>query len=309
MLKRYFLLFFIIILLFAANVLWGPISWDSDRETLSFVIMQVRVPQAVTALLAGMALALAGLVMQTIFGNPLADPSILGVTSGASLGVAVALLAFGSLFMAVISAILGAAIVIILLVAFSLRVRGKLTLLITGIMLSFIISSAVSLLSVFATAEGVHSYVIWGLGDFSGVRLGQLTILTIFTLVPMVIIGMMSKSLNAFLLGENFAASIGINVRFHRGFLLLFSGILTALVTAFCGPISFIGLAAPHMARLCFKTADHRSLIPATLMTGACLTLFCQFISHSFTSYNIPINALTPLFGAPIVIYLLVKRQ
>ena len=307
--KRAVILTFVLLALVGANLLCGPTSWHADGETLSFVVTQIRLPQTLTALLAGMALAVSGLVMQTVFGNPLADPSILGVTSGAGLGVAIALLACGSLFMTLAAAFCGALIVIFLLVAFSLRVRGKLTLLVTGIMLSFIISSFVSLLSVFATAEGVHSYVIWGLGDFSGVTLDQLPVFAPITLAAVVCLALMSKSLNTFLLGENYATSIGINVRFHRAFLLLFSGILTALVTAFCGPISFIGLAAPHIARLLFKTADHRKLIPATLLTGAGIALLCQLASHSFTSYNLPVNALTPLFGAPVVIYLLVKRR
>lgn len=297
----------LVVLLFAANVLVG-----STTSCDSFIILSLRLPAALTALLAGAALAGSGLVMQTLFRNPLADPSILGVSSGAGLGAAIALLAFGSMVLSTGMAFAGAAAVIALLTAASSRVRGTTGLLVVGVMLSFIIGSATSLLSFFATAEGVRSYVIWGMGDFSGVSGQRLAFCATATLPVLLAWPLATKPLNALLLGHDYARSLGIDPQRWRTLLLVAVGWLTAVTTAFCGPISFVGLAVPHMARLVVNTANHRQLMPATLLLGSATALACLLVTHlpaalGLTHSILPLGAITPIFGAPVVIYILLK--
>lgn len=300
--KRFILLTLTVILLFAANILVG-----STMECDSFIILSLRLPAAVTALLAGAVLAGGGLVMQTLFRNPLADPSILGVSAGAGLGAAIALLIFGSLALATGMAFGGALAVIALLTAASERVRGDAGLLIVGVMLSFLIGSVTSLLSFFATAEGVRSYVIWGMGDFSGVSGQRLAFCATATLPVLLAWPLATKPLNALLLGHDYARSLGIDPQRWRTLLLVAVGWLTAVTTAFCGPISFVGLAVPHMARLVVNTANHRQLMPATLLLGSATALACLLITRlpaafGLTHSILPLGAITPLLGAPIVI-------
>lgn len=278
-----------------------------------FIILSLRLPAALTALVAGAALAGGGLVMQTLFRNPLADPSLLGVSAGAGFGAAIALLAFGSFALSAGFAFVGALAVIMLLTAASGWVRDTTGLLIVGVMLSFLISSATSLLSFFATAEGVRSYVIWGLGDFSGVTGDRLTFLLCGTAIVLAATPLALKALDALLLGEDYALSVGINAQHWRTILLIAVGWLTALTTAACGPISFIGLAVPHGARLLMRTASHRSLLPATLLLGSATALACLLLTRlpsalGLTYSILPLGALTPLLGAPIVIYILLKK-
>lgn len=302
------LLTLLVILLFGVNLLVGS-TMECDR----FIILSLRLPAALTALVAGAALAGSGLVMQTLFRNPLADPSILGVSAGAGLGAAIALLAFGSFALSAGFAFAGALAVIALLTVASGWVRDTTGLLIVGVMLSFLISSATSLLSFFATAEGVRSYVIWGLGDFSGVTGERLTLLLVGTLAVIAAVPFALKTLDALLLGDNYAQSLGFSIRRWRTLLLIAVGWLTALTTAACGPISFIGLAVPHGARLLMRTASHRTLLPATLLLGSATALACLLLTRlpaalGLTHSILPLGALTPLLGAPIVIYILLKK-
>lgn len=300
---------------------WQALTDAGADPAARFIVCESRLPQALTAVLSGAALAAGGLVMQTLFNNPLADPSLLGVNSGASLGAALALLAFGgswSLGGATLSGVLltvaasfaGACAVIALLLVCSRFLRGNLALLVAGMMFSFILSAIISVLSFYATADGVRSFVIWGMGDFSGVALPRLPLYAALILLPLTALFPFSRSLNALLLGPHYAANLGIAVRAVRTWLLLLTGLLTAAVTALCGPISFIGLAVPHLARLHLRTADHRKLLPATLLWGADTALLALVLSHLPGERGIlPPAAITPLMGVPVVIYILLKRK
>ncbi|WP_226943461.1 FecCD family ABC transporter permease [Pseudoprevotella muciniphila] len=299
----------------------GALTGGECSDTSHFIIIESRIPQLVTAALGGTALGLSGLVMQTIFSNPLADPSILGVNSGASLGAAIAILLLGGSFMAgemllsgfmltALFALAGAVIVIVLLVVCSTFLHNNLMLLIAGVMISYLTSSVVSLLSFYSTDYGVQSYVFWGLGDFSAVTSDRLIPYSISILAGVCSIILLVKPLNALLLGEDYAKSLGIRLRSARTTLLLSVGWLSAIVTAFCGPISFIGLAVPHAARFLFSTSNHRTLIPATLLLGCNTALLCNVVSHlPGSNIALPVNSLTSLLGVPVVLYLLIRRK
>jgi hypothetical protein len=299
---------------------WAALMGNSD-ETVRYIVTESRLPQMCTALLAGAALGVSGLVMQTLFSNPLADPSLLGVNSGASLGAAIALLAFGGSFalggatlsgvlFTVGAAFVGACAVIALIALCSRWLTSNLSLLVAGVMLSFIISSVISLLSFYATSEGVRSFVVWGLGDFSGVSSSRLWLMSILVIVPVWGVRLCATSMNALLLGADYATNLGINVKRVRTLLLILTGLLTAVVTALCGPISFIGLAVPHVSRMLLRTADHRKLLPAVFVMGADVALLSLILSHlPGEAGTLPIAAITPLLGAPVVLYILVKRR
>lgn len=306
--RRYIALVIGLVALFAANIFVG-----TTTTVDSFVILSLRLPAALVALVAGAALAGGGLVMQTLFRNPLADPSILGVSAGAGFGAAVALLVFGSFAMAAGMAFGGALAVIALLTSASRWVRGTTGLLIVGVMISFIISSLTSLLSFFATAEGVRSYIIWGLGDFGGVSGTRLAVLAVGTLVVLAAAPLTIRALDALLLGDDYARSLGVNVGRWRIALLVAVGWVTALTTAVCGPIAFLGLAVPHMARLVMHTDTHRTLLPSTLLMGSTTALACLLVTRlpaalGLTHSILPLGAVTPLIGAPVVIYILIKN-
>lgn len=299
---------------------WAALMGNSD-ETVRYIVTESRLPQMCTALLAGAALGVSGLVMQTLFSNPLADPSLLGVNSGASLGAAIALLAFGGSFalggaalsgvlFTVGAAFVGACTVIALIALCSRWLTSNLSLLVAGVMLSFIISSVISLLSFYATSEGVRSFVVWGLGDFSGVSSSRLWLMSILVIVPVWGVRLCATSMNALLLGADYATNLGVNVKRVRTLLLILTGLLTAVVTALCGPISFIGLAVPHVSRMLLRTADHRKLLPAVFVMGADVALLSLILSHlPGEAGTLPIAAITPLLGAPVVLYILVKRR
>lgn len=306
----------------SAAQVWAVLTDSTAADTMSrFVVLQSRLPQTLTAILAGAALAVSGLVMQTLFSNPLADPSLLGVNSGASLGAALSMLAFGGSFalgasalsgvmLTVTAAFAGACGVIGLLSFCSHYLRGNLSLLVTGVMISFAISALISLLSFYATADGVRSFVIWGMGDFSGVPLSRTGLFAALVLLPASILLCMARPLNALLLGPDYAANLGIRVRRVRTRLLILTGLLTASVTALCGPISFIGLAVPHVARLLTATADHRRLLPATLLLGADVALLSLVLTHlPGERGTLPLAAITPLMGVPVVLYILWRRR
>lgn len=299
---------------------WAALMGSSD-ETVRYIVTESRLPQMCTALLAGAALGVSGLVMQTLLSNPLADPSLLGVNSGASLGAAIALLAFGGSFalggaalsgvlFTVGAAFVGACAVIALIALCSRWLTSNLSLLVAGVMLSFIISSVISLLSFYATSEGVRSFVVWGLGDFSGVSSSRLWLMSILVIAPVWGVRLCATSMNALLLGADYATNLGVNVKRVRTLLLILTGLLTAVVTALCGPISFIGLAVPHVSRMLLRTADHRKLLPAVFVMGADVALLSLILSHlPGEAGTLPIATITPLLGAPVVLYILVKRR
>ncbi len=323
-----------LVLLCVANLMTGSVEIpakevvsivcgnESENAAWQVIVMQARLPMIITAILAGAALSVSGLLMQTAFNNPLAGPSILGVSTGASLGVAIVMLAFGgyigTLFgttiggyvSILVGALLGAALILVTLLIFSTIVKSSSMLLIVGIMVGYLASSAISLLNFFATEQGVHSYVIWGLGNFSGVTMTQLPVFAAIIAVSLLWAALMVKPLNAMLLGERYAENLGVNMRRVRNQLLMITGVLTAAVTAFCGPIGFIGLVVPHIARLLLRTSNHNYLIPATIIAGADIALLCTLISVLPTSVGImPINAITPMIGVPIIIYIILNRK
>ncbi|MEG0463449.1 iron ABC transporter permease [Bacteroides sp.] len=323
----------VLLVLMGANLLFGSVRIPVDavwnillgnevaKASWSFIIWESRFPQSVTALLCGAALAGSGLMLQTAFNNPLADPSILGISSGSSLGVALVMLAgggsmaagvftFSGFFSVVVGALLGAMLVMGLILFFSTLIKSNIMLLIIGIMIGYIISSVISLLNFFATAEGVHSYMIWGMGNFGGVSLQQLPYFALFTLLGLILSVLLIKPLNAMLLGTRYAENLGVNIRRTRNLLLLATGLLTAITTAFCGPISFIGLAVPHMARLLLGTSNHNILLPITLLTGGVIALLCNLICVLPGEAGIiPLNAVTPVLGAPIIIYVIINQR
>ena len=300
------------------NILLG---WEVDNEAWAFIVRESRVPLCVTALLSGAALSVSGLMLQTAFGNPLADPSILGISSGASLGVALVMLAGGGtvaagafslsgFLAAVLGALAGALVVMGLILFLSTLIRSNVMLLIAGIMVGYIVSSAISLLNFFATAEGVHSYMIWGMGNFGGVSSGQLPWFSAVVAGGLLWAVLLVKPLNALLLGERYAENLGVNVRWVRGQLLGVTGLLTAVVTAFCGPVAFIGLAVPHVARLILGTSNHNALLPVTMLCGAAVALLCNLLCILPGEWGmIPLNAVTPVLGAPVIVYVIVRQR
>ena len=321
-----------LIMLIVANLLIGSVDIDPlavwqivtgrghENHVWEIIILNTRMPMIATAALSGAALSVSGLLLQTAFNNPLAGPSILGVSTGASFGVAVVMLASGSAlwltqsvgtYMTIlIGALAGAALVLIVLLLFSTMVHSSTMLLIIGILVSYLTSSAVSLLNFFATEEGVHSYVIWGLGNFSGVTPSQLPFFAFFIIATLALSTTLVKPLNALLLGTRYAENLGVNTKRTRNSLLIITGILTAGVTAFCGPISFIGLVVPHIARLVLNTSNHTRLLPATMLAGATVALLCTLISVLPQQVGvIPINAITPIIGVPIIIYIIINRK
>ncbi|MCC8036785.1 MAG: iron ABC transporter permease [Bacteroidales bacterium] len=317
------------LVLAAACLLWGSVDipatevWkaltggEMANPRYGVIVIEMRLAMVITAAMAGGALAVAGLLLQTTFANPLAGPSILGISTGASLGVAVVTLglggtigAWGYYTGAVVGAIVGAAFVMLLLLAFSAMVKNGVMLLIIGIMIGYLASSAIALLNFFSTLEGVHSYMVWGLGTFSSLTLWVSLALAVISLILIGWAFLMAKTLNAMLLGENYARSLGVDTGKARMWLLVISGVLTAAVTAFCGPIGFLGLIVPHIARLIMGTSNHRSLLPATALTGAATGLLCAALSVVGNSGSIiPINAITPLIGAPVIIYIIIYRN
>ena len=300
------------------NILLGGVS---EKAAWGYIILESRLPQALTALLSGAALAASGLMLQTAFNNPLAGPDVLGINAGAGLGAAIVLLLFGGLVPAgnlflggslalVGAAFIGALLVTLIIIFFAARLRSHAMLLIIGMMIGYIVSSAVSLLNFFSTAEGVQSYMMWGMGNFGGVSRNSIPLFSILILIGIGIAISLIKPLNALLLGERYAENLGVNIRNTRLRLLLATGLLVAVTTAYCGPISFIGLAVPHMARLLLGTGNHRSLMPTTILCGSLIALLCNLIS-TLPGDNglLPLNAITPIIGAPIIIYVIVSRR
>lgn len=305
----------------ASDVLSILMGRDAGHASWRYIVMESRLPQAVTAALCGAALAVSGLMLQTAFRNPLAGPSIFGINSGASLGVAFVMLFFGggvtaagvslSGFVAVlVAAFAGAMTVMGLILFFSTIVRSNVMLLIIGVMIGYISSSAISLLNFFATRDGVQSYMVWGLGNFGGVSADRLPWFSAVTVAGLFGSLLLVKPLNALLLGERYAGNLGVRTRRVRCALLLVTGLLTAVTTAFCGPVAFIGLAVPHIARMLTSTDNHRHLMPATMLTGAVVALACNVICVLPGDAGIiPLNAVTPIMGAPVIIYVIMRHR
>lgn len=301
------------------DILMGGVA---DKRSWTHIVLEVRLPQAVTALLTGGAIAVSGLLLQTTFRNPLADSGILGISAGSSLGVAIVIMLFGGIIggntefslsssVAIVAgAFIGAAIILVIIIGFASIVRNNVMLLIIGIMVGYLTSSIISLLKYWSSSEKVFAYAIWGMGDFSGVSLDKLFFYTIVIVSGLLLSVLLIKPLNALLLGERYAANLGINIKRVRFLLLVCAGLLTAVTTAYCGPISFIGLAVPHIARLLLGTSNHKSLLPVTILTGTCMALLCNLISVLPGSAGmIPLNAITPLFGAPVIIYVIINQK
>ena len=322
-----------IIMLFAMNLIVGsvriPLADVCDilfdkfegKESWKYIVMENRLPQALTAMLCGASLAVCGLMLQTAFRNPLAGPDVFGISSGAGLGVAIVMLFLGgsvsttlftvSGFLAILtSAFIGAIVVTMIILFLSTMVRNSVLLLIVGLMVGYVSSSAVALLNFFASEEGVKSYMVWGMGNFGGVSMDHMLLFALLCLVGIIASIFLIKPLNIMLLGTQYAESLGINIRQIRNLLLVTVGLLTAVTTAFCGPISFIGLAIPHISRLLFRTDNHQILLPGTVLTGAVIALFCNLVCYLPGELGIiPLNAVTPLIGAPVIIYVIIKRR
>ena len=294
---------------------------ETSKESWSYIIWNYRVPKAITAILVGSALSLSGLLMQTLFRNPLAGPFVLGISSGASLGAA--LLIMGTAIWSswfsysiindislTIASSIGSFVVLLIVVLVATRVKDSMALLIIGLMFGSITAAIVTVLSYFTEAEQLQQYIFWSFGTVGNLNYTQLWILAVSTLAGVLLSIVSLKSLNALLLGEQYAKSMGVQIRKSRYIIIIATGILAGGVTAFAGPIAFIGLAVPHLTRQIFNTTDHKILVPAVLIYGAILLLCCDTLAQlPMSSYILPINAITSIIGAPVVIWLLIRKK
>lgn len=322
-----------ILVLFVLNLIIGSVDIpasevfailtgsEARKASWEFIVMESRLPQTVTALLCGASLAASGLMLQTSFRNSLAGPSILGITNGASLGVAIVMLLLGGVigtdssfhiagFFAIIgAAFVGSLLVLGILLGLASIVKNNIMLLIVGIMVGYLTSSLISLLNAFASADNVHSYVMWGMGSFSDVSLAQLPWFAGISLVGLLLAILLIKPLNALLLGDSYAQNLGFNIGSVRRWLLLSTGLLTAISTAFCGPVSFLGLAVPHIARMLIGSENHKVLLPATILTGAFIAMLCNLLCILPGNIILPLNAVTPIIGAPVILYVILWKR
>lgn len=324
-----------ILILFFLNLLLGSVEipvksvWNiiiggnGESEIWQNIVLKSRVPQSLTALAAGAGLAVSGLQMQTVFRNPLAGPSVLGISSGASLGVAFVVLLSGSIggvalsslgffgeLALTVAAIAGALSVMALIVFVSQKVKGNVTLLIIGVMIGYVANAVIGVLKFFSVEEDIRAYVIWGLGSFARVSGNQVIVFVCIMAVLLPLSFLLVKTLNLLLLGDAYARNLGLNIKRARLWVITCSGVLVAIVTAYCGPITFLGLAVPHLCRGIFRSSDHRVLMPASLLAGAALALLCNLIARmpGFEG-ALPVNSVTAIVGAPVVIYVLFKKR
>jgi iron complex transport system permease protein len=333
-LSKFIVLFVSIVVLLVLNLLLGTVRipvgeiltilmGGDAAEIPTNIVLQSRLPQALTAIAAGAGLAVSGLQMQTVFRNPLAGPSVLGISNGSALGVAfvvllsgkiggVALSRLGYLGDAAMSvaAIVGALAVMLLIVWISQKVKGNVTLLIIGVMIGYLANAIIGVLKFLSPEEDVKSFVVWGLGSFSRVSGDEMVLFVVLMCILLPISFLLVKPMNMLLLGERYAANLGLDVQRARMLIIICSGVLVAIVTAYCGPIMFIGLAVPHLARALFRTSDHRVLLPATALCGAALALVCNFIARmpGFEG-ALPVNSVTALVGAPVIAAVLFGRR
>ena len=293
-----------------------PVVWQN-------IVWKSRVPQSITALVAGAGLSVSGLQMQTVFRNPLAGPSVLGISSGASLGVASVILLSGSIggvalsklgyigeIALTIAATAGALSVMTLIVFVSQKVKGSVTLLIIGEMIGYVANAIIGVFKYFSVEEDIRGYVIWGLGSFARVSGNQMRLFIYIMIILLPLSFLLIKTLNLLLLGDGYAKNLGLNIKRARLYVISCSGILTAIVTAYCGPVIFLGLAVPHLCRGLLRTSDHRVLMPAAILTGSSLALLCNLIARmpGFEG-ALPVNSITALIGAPIVVYVLFSKR
>jgi iron complex transport system permease protein len=324
-------LFLMIIFLIILDILLGSVSIKASEVFRAFfantgsnietILWKFRLPKAITALIVGVALSLSGLQMQTVFRNPMAGPYVLGISSGASLGVAFVILGFSSgispenitglgNWILVAASWIGAGAVMLLIMIISSKVKDIMTILILGIMLSSGISAVVTIMQYFSNETMLKAYVIWTMGSLGNLTASQLNVLMISVSAGVILSFFSSKMLNALLLGENYAASIGLNISFARVVIFISTSILAGSVTAFCGPIGFIGIAVPHIVRIIFRTSDHKVLIPGTILTGAAVMLVCDIISQlPGSGIILPVNAITSLIGIPVVIWVILRNR
>lgn len=301
------------------NIIFGS---NGESEIYRNIIIKSRLPQALTAVVAGAGLSVAGLLMQTVFRNPLAGPSVLGISSGASMGVAFILLLSGVFGQALskvgymgeiaisFAAIIGSLSVMALIIYASQKVRGNVTLLIIGVMIGYIANAVIGVLKFFSVEEDIRAYVIWGLGSFARVSGGQMVLFISIMAILIPISMLLIKQLNLMLLGDGYAQNLGLNIKKSRMQIITCAGVLVAIVTAYCGPIAFLGLAVPHICRAIFQTSDHRILMPSAVLIGAALALVCNLIARMPGFEGVlPVNSVTALIGAPIVVSVLFKKQ
>jgi len=293
---------------------------EVEKESWETIVLNYRLPKAITAIIVGSGLSISGLLMQTLFRNPLAGPFVLGISSGASLGVAILILgasflganitsyAFNNFGLA-IAASLGAFLVLSAVMLAAIKVRNTMSILIIGLMFGSI-TSVISVLAYFSTASQLQQYMFWSFGSLGNLSWKEITALFSVFIVGIVLVTFIIKPLNGLLLGENYAKSMGVNVKQTRNITLIATSLLTGVITAFSGPIAFIGLAVPHLTKLLFNTSNHKTLLPAVAICGAIIMLICDSIAQLPNSeYTLPINAITSLFGAPIIIWLLVRKR
>lgn len=299
----------------ALNALMGK-----GTEASVQIVQQIRLPKAITAVLAGMALSVCGILLQTLFRNPLAGPYVLGVNSGANLGVALVMLSSGffgfemSNFFAdlgvVSAAVIGSLAVLFLVMAVAKKVKNNTGLLLAGIMLGQMIASFQSLLEYFSSAESLKGFIMWNMASIGSTTLSDLSLFAPLTIIICFLTLFLIKKLDVILLGENYASSLGINVKQTRFIIILITGVLSGIVTAFCGPIAFIGIAVPHLSRLFFKTSLHRYVVPASMLLGPSIMLLCDIICQlPVNGVLLPLNVITSLIGAPVILYLLLKNK
>ena len=332
--KKYFILLSVLgVILFVLNISLGSVSIPFEdilntligntaaKESWQTIILYFRLPKAITAILVGSGLSVAGLLMQTLFRNPLAGPFVLGISSGASLGVALLILSgslFGSFFLTSsisswslpVASSLGAFLVLSAVIIAANKVRNTMSILIIGLMFGSLTSAIISVLAYFSEAQQIQQFLFWSFGSLGNLSWNELLVFIIIYSIGMLATLAIIKPLNSLLLGENYAKSLGINVKRNRIIILIITSVLTGVITAFAGPIAFIGLAVPHIARMIFTTSNHKTLIPAVVILGAIIMLICDAIAQLPTSeFTLPINAITSLFGAPIVIWLLIRKK
>lgn len=331
--KQFVLLLLLVIVLWFTNISFGSVSIpftdifaiifgdDTIKDSWQTIVLDFRIPKAITAVLVGSGLSISGLLMQTLFRNPLAGPFVLGISSGASLGVALLILGssiFGGVFLSIsfsnwaiaIAASLGSFLVLSAVILAANKVRNTMSILIIGLMFGSFTSAIISMLSYFSEAQEIQQYIFWSFGSLGNLSWDELAIFFSIYLIGLIGVFTIIKPLNSLLLGENYAKSLGVNVKQSRIIILVITSLLTGVITAFSGPIAFIGLAVPHLAKLIFTTSNHKILIPATALTGALVLLICDIIAQVPTSeFTLPINAITSLFGAPVVIWLLIRKK
>lgn len=304
-----------------AKDILGSLLGSDIKESWQYIVLHYRLPKSFTAILAGAGLSISGLLMQTLFRNPLAGPFVLGISSGASLGVAILILGVsllggslvhwaGSSTMVALAASLGAFLVLVAVMLVARKLRNTMSILIVGLMFGSLTAAIISVLSYFSSAEQLQQYIFWGFGNLGDLSWSELTLLATCFLLALTMIIAVIKPLNSLLLGENYAQSLGINLKRTRQLILIATGLLTGIITAFSGPIAFVGLAVPHLTKLVFKTSNHAVLVPAVALIGAIGMLLADTVSQlPFSAYTLPINAITSLFGAPIVIWLLMRKR